>query len=131
VLPTPPTDVLRLVHRGIPDPTWFDYLGGAMNVIRRIAVAAVVAAGLFVSMSGPAAADVIVAGVAPHRHCLLTPKGWVPIAGGVSVKADEQDAPALDQFHGKVHRGKPTSTGGLIIVRVDTEDKVCATARIP
>jgi hypothetical protein len=101
-----------------------------MKVIRRIAVAAVVAAGLFVSMSGPAAADVIV-GVAPHKHCLLTPNGWVPIAGGVSVEADEQDAPALDQFHGKVHRGKPTSTGGLIIVRVDTEDKDCATARLP
>jgi hypothetical protein len=104
-----------------------------MKVIRRIAVATLAGAGLFVSMTGPAAADVIedVPHVSQHKHCLLTPNGWVPIAGGVSVKADEQDAPALDQFHGKVHRGKPTSTGGLIIVRVDTEDKVCATARIP
>ena len=102
-----------------------------MKVIRRIAVAAVVAAGLFVSMSGPAAADVIVGVQPPHRHCLLTPNGWVPIAGGVSVEADEQDAPALDQFHGNVHRGEPTSTGGLIIVKVDTEDENCANAHLP
>jgi hypothetical protein len=101
-----------------------------MKVIHRIAVAAAVAAGLFVSMSGPAAADVI-GGVEQHRHCLLTPNGWVPIAGGVSVEADEQDAPALDQFHGKVHRGEPTSTGGLIIVKVDVADENCANARLP
>jgi hypothetical protein len=99
-----------------------------MKVIRRIAVAAVVAAGLFVSMSGPAAADVIV-GVGQHKHCLLTPNGWVPIAGGVSVEAYEQDAPALDQFHGKVHTGTPTDDGGpLRIVRVDAADEDCSTA---
>ena len=88
------------------------------------------AAGLFVSMTGPAAADVI-EDVAPHKHCLLTPNGWVPIAGGVSVEADEQDAPALDQFHGEVHRGEPTSTGGLIIVRVNVADEDCSSARLP
>ena len=128
MLPTPPTDVLRLVLRGIPAPTWFDYLGGAMKVIRRIAVAAVVAAGLFVSMTGPAGADVI-PDVPQHKHCLLTPHGWVPIAGGVSVQADEQDAPALDQFHGKVHTGTPTDDGGpLRIVRVDVADENCSSA---
>ena len=88
---------------GIPDSTWFDYLGGAIKVIRRIAVAAVVAAGLFVPMSGPAAADVIV-GVGQHETLPAdTEQDRVPIAGGVSVEAYEQDAPALDQFHGRVH----------------------------
>jgi hypothetical protein len=97
-----------------------------MKAIRRIAVAAVVAAGLFVSMSGPASADVI---VGQHKHCLLTPNGWVPIAGGVSVEAYGREAPALDQFHDNVHTGKPTDDGGpLRIVRVDAADEGCASA---
>ena len=96
-----------------------------MKVIRRIAVAAVVAAGLFVSMSGPASADVI---VGQHKHCLLTPNGWVLIAGGVSEEAYLQEAPALDRFHDKVHRGKPTDDDGpLTIVRIDA-DKNCSSA---
>ena len=37
---------LRVVLLGSPEPTGSTYLGGAMKVIRRIAVAAVVAAGL-------------------------------------------------------------------------------------
>jgi hypothetical protein len=97
-----------------------------MKAIRRIAAAAVVAAGLLVSMSGPASADVI---VGQHKHCLLTPNGWVPIAGGVSVEAYGREAPALDQFHDNVHTGKPTDDGGpLRIVRVDAADEGCASA---
>jgi hypothetical protein len=97
-----------------------------MKVIRGIAVATVAAAGLFVSMSGPAAADVT---VGQHRHCLLTPKGWVPIAGGVSVQSYEQQAPALDKFHDNVHFGAPTDDGGpLRIVRVAAGDENCSSA---
>jgi hypothetical protein len=104
------------------------YLGGTVKVIRRIAMTTLAAAGLFVSMTGPAAADVI-EDVAPHKHCLLTPNGWVPIAGGVSVEADEQDGPALDQLHGQVHTGTPTDDGGpLRIVRVSVADENCSSA---
>jgi hypothetical protein len=42
--------------------------------------------------SAPAAAE-----VAPHKHCLLTPDGWVPIAGGVSEEAPND--PTLENFH--------------------------------
>jgi hypothetical protein len=99
------------------------YLGGAMKGIRRIAVATVAAAGLVFSLSGPAAADVI---VAQHKHCLLTPNGWVLIAEGVSEEAYLQEAPALDKFHADVHRGKPTGTGGLTIERVDADEDCSA-----
>jgi hypothetical protein len=148
VLPTPPTArhngrlalIWRVLRPGVcmfaGSPSGYPrsalvrfYLGGAMKVIRRIAVAAVVAAGLFVSMSGPASADVADVIVGQHKHCLLTPNGWVPIAGGVSVEAYEQDAPALDQLHGNVHTGTPTDDGGpLRIVKVDKEDEDCASA---
>jgi hypothetical protein len=107
------------------------YLGGTVKVIRRIAMTTLAAAGLFVSMTGPAAADVIedVPEVAPHKHCLLTPNGWVPIAEGVSEEADEQDTPALDQLHDKVHFGTPTDDGGpLRIVRVSVADENCSSA---
>jgi hypothetical protein len=119
-------NVLRVVLLGIPDPTWFDLLGGAMKVIRRIAVATVAAAGLFVSMTGPAAADV---SVSQHKHCLLTPNGWVLIAEGVSDEAYLQDAPALDEFHAEVHRGTPTGTGGLTIERIDA-NKDCSVLEV-
>ena len=94
-----------------------------MKVFRRIAVATVVVAGLLVSMTGPAAADVI---VAQHKHCLLTPDGWVLIAEGVSEEAYLQEAPALDKFHADVHRGKPASTGGLTIERIDADEDCSA-----
>jgi hypothetical protein len=107
------------------------YLGGTMKVIRRIAMTTLAAAGLFVSMTGPVEADVPVdvPVVLPHKHCLLTPNGWVLIAEGVSEEADEQDAPALDQLHDKVHTGTPTDDGGpLRIVRVNATAEDCSSA---
>jgi hypothetical protein len=62
-------------------------------------LAAVAASGLVFAGSAPAAAD-----VAPHQHCLLTPDGYVPIAGGVSNEAPNL---ALEQFHVEVHWGVP------------------------
>jgi len=119
--------VLRIVHLGTMSRTGPMYLGGTMKVIRRIAVTTLAAAGLFASMTGPATADVI-EDVPQHKHCLLTPNGWVPIAEGVSVEAYEQDAPALDQLHGQVHTGTPTDDGGpLRIVKVDV-DQPCPTS---
>jgi hypothetical protein len=98
-----------------------------MKVMRKIAVTTLAAAGLFISMSGPATGDVI---VGQHKHCLLTPNGWVLIAGGVSEEAYLKQAPALDRFHDKVHRGKPTDDGGLTIVRIGANED-CRSARLP
>jgi hypothetical protein len=98
-----------------------------MKVIGRIAVAALAAAGLVFGMSGQAGADVI---VAQHKHCLLTPNGWVLIAEGVSEEAYLQQAPALDKFHADVHRGEPTITGGLTIERIDA-DEDCSALEVP
>ena len=52
----------------------------------------------------------------PHKHCLLTPAGWVLIAEGVSDNAPND--PALENFHTWVHLGVP---GGepLTIVRIN------------
>ena len=112
--------VLRIVHLGTMSRTGPMYLGGTMKVIRRIAMTTLAAAGLFVSMTGPAAADVIedVPHVSQHKHCLLTPNGWVLIAEGVSEEAYEQDTQALYQLHDKVHFGTPTDDGGLTIKRI-------------
>lgn len=73
-----------------------------MTVRRKIVggvLAAVAASGLAFATGAPAAAD-----VAPHQHCLLTPDGYVPIAGGVSNEAPNL---ALEQFHVEVHTGVP------------------------
>jgi hypothetical protein len=113
--------VLRVVHLGTMSRTGPMYLGGTMKVVRRIAMTTLAAAGLFVSMIGPVEADVPVdvPVVSQHKHCLLTPNGWVPIAEGVSEEAYEQDTQALYQLHDKVHFGTPTDDGGpLRIVRV-------------
>jgi hypothetical protein len=64
---------------------------------------AVGASGLMFATGAPAAAH-----VAPHKHCLLTPDGWVPIAKGVSDKAPNL---ALEKFHVEVHTGVPGSGG--------------------
>ena len=85
-----------------------------MNVGRKIvggALAAVAAAGLVFATTAPAAAH-----VSPHKHCLVTPDGWVIIAEGVSEEAPND--PALENLHYKVHLGVP---GGepLTIVRVN------------
>jgi hypothetical protein len=103
---------------------WFDLSWGAMKAFSRIAVATMMAAaGLVFAMSGPAGADVL---VAQHKHCLQTPSGWVLIAEGVSEEAYLQEAPALDNFHARVHRGEPTATGGLTIERIDAEQDCSA-----
>ena len=39
----------------------------------------------------------------PHRHCLLTPSGWVEIAQGVVEHARHD--PAFHNVHGHVHVG--------------------------
>jgi len=97
-----------------------------MNVGRKIvgsALAAVAAAGLVFGTSAPAVADV----VAPHKHCLLTPEGWVLIAEGVSDEAPND--PALVNFHDQVHRplggGEP-----LTIVRINV-DQDCSHLPLP
>jgi hypothetical protein len=85
------------------------YLGGTMKVIRRKIVggvlAAVAASGLVFATAAPAAAH-----VAPHRHCLYTPNGWVPIAGGVSDKAPNL---ALEKFHVHVHTSVGVGADGV------------------
>jgi hypothetical protein len=72
--------------------------------------------------SAPAAAD-----VPPHKHCLLTPAGWVLIAEGVSDHAPND--PALENFHTRVHLGVP---GGepLTIVRINI-DQDCSQLLLP
>jgi hypothetical protein len=42
---------------------------------------------------------------AEHRHCLLTPQGFVEVAPGVVEHAVHD--PAFHQFHGHVHVGAP------------------------
>ena len=93
-------------------------------IIRKLVtgLAAVAAAGLVVGSSAVAAAD-----VAPHKHCLLTPDGWVLLAEGVSEKAPND--PALEKFHSRVHLGVP---GGepLTIVRINI-DQSCSVLPVP
>jgi hypothetical protein len=61
------------------------------KIVGRFALAALAASGLMFATSVPAAGD-----VAPHKHCLLTPDGWVLIAKGVSEEAPND--PALENF---------------------------------
>ena len=85
------------------------------------ALAAVAAAGLVFGTTAPAAA------VPPHKHCLLTPEGWVLIAEGVSEEAPHD--PALESFHVRVHAGVP---GGepLTIERINV-DQDCSQLPLP
>ena len=62
------------------------------------AVLALSAGGSF----GPAVA------VDPHRHCLLTPNGYVEVARGVVNQAPHNTA--FHNFHGHVHVGAPPTT---------------------
>jgi hypothetical protein len=87
------------------------------------ALAAVAAASLVFGASTPAAA------VLPHKHCLLTPEGWVLIAEGVSEEAPND--PALEAFHDRVHTGVPGSGGEpLTIARIDV-DQDCSQLPLP
>ena len=86
-------------------------------------LAAVAASGLVFATGTPAAAD-----VAPHKHCLLTPNGWVLIAEGVSEEAPNL---ALEQFHVNVHTGVPGGVPGtddepLTIMRIGIDQDCCA-----
>ena len=91
----------------------FNYFGGTMKIIGRVALAAVAVAGLVFGASAPAAADVI-----PHKHCLYieTVDGYVLIAEGVSLKAPND--PALESVHYRVHLGEPTQDDRLKITRL-------------
>ena len=106
-----------------------------MTVRRRIVggvLAAVAASGLMFAGSAPAAADV----VTPHKHCLLTPDGYVLIAEGVT---DEGPNLALEKFHVEVHTGVPgwgldaapkTGDEPLTIMRIDA-DEDCSSLPLP
>jgi len=83
-------------------------------------LAAVAASGLVFATGAPAAADE----VRPHRHCLWTPEGWVPIAWGLSEYAPND--PALVNFHYEVHLGEPGSGGEPLIIRaIFSADQDC------
>ena len=82
-------------------------------------LAAVAASGLVFATGAPAAADVL-----PHKHCLLTPDGWVLIAEGVS---DEAPNLALEEFHVKVHTGVP---GWGLDAAPNTGDEILTIVRI-
>jgi hypothetical protein len=96
-------------------------LGEAMKIISRFLFAVVAPAGLVFVTSGSAAAD-----VAPHKHCLYTPSGWVLIAEGVSEKAPND--PALENFHYKVHTGEP---GQHIVIRRIGVAEDCSQLPVP
>lgn len=96
-----------------------------MKIVSRIVLATMATVGLVFASSGPAAAD----HVGQHRHCLLTPSGWVPLAEGVSVEAFEQTNAALDQFHALVHRGQPASE--LTIMAIFDPNIECSDLPVP
>ena len=105
-----------------------------MTVRRKIVggvLAAVAASGLMFAGTAPAAAT-----VTPHKHCLLTPDGWVLLAEGVT---DEAPNLALEEFHVDVHTGVPgfgldaapkTGDEPLTIMRIDA-DKDCSSLLMP
>jgi hypothetical protein len=87
-------------------------------------VSALAAAGLVFGTTAPAAAD-----VPPHKHCLLTPDGWVLIAEGVSEEAPND--PALENFHTRVHLPLGVPGGEpLTIVRINV-DQDCSHLPLP
>lgn len=63
------------------------------------------------SIAGPAVA------VPAHRHCMLTPQGYVEVAPGVVEHAPHDTA--FHQFHSNVHVGSPPTT---IIPKLLTEE---------
>ena len=91
------------------------------KIVGRFALAALAASGLMFATSVPAAAD-----VAPHKHCLLTPDGWVLIAKGVSEEAPND--PALKNFHYEVHLGEP---GQHVTIRRIDPDQDCSILPVP
>jgi hypothetical protein len=46
--------------------------------------------------------------VPPHRHCMLTPQGYVELAPGVVERAPHDSA--FHMFHSHVHVGQPPTT---------------------
>lgn len=59
---------------------------------------------------------------APHRHCLLTPQGYVEIAPGVVEHAPHD--PAFHNVHGHVHVGAGVQ-GPLSIIPLFNLDDEC------
>jgi hypothetical protein len=94
---------------------YLPYLGGAMKLLGRSALAAVATAGLMFVPSAPANA-------VSHKHCLYTPspEGYVLIAQGVSEEAYDAESGALELFHKYVHRGEPSEQ--LTIVRIEVDE---------
>jgi len=91
------------------------------KIVGSFALVALAASGLMSATSVSAAAD-----VPPHKHCLLTPDGWVPIARGVSEEAPND--PALENFHYKVHLGEP---GQHVTIRRIDSDQDCSILPVP
>ena len=94
-------------------------------------LAVVAAPGLVFTGSAPAMAD-----VAPHKHCLLTPDGWVLFAEGVT---DEAPNLALEKLHVYVHTGLPgygedgvprSGDEPLMIVRINAGQD-CSSVPVP
>jgi hypothetical protein len=80
-------------------------MGGRMKRLKRglvvLTVGCVMALVLGI-IGGPAVA------VPPHRHCMLTPQGFVEVARGVVEHAPHETA--FHQFHNHVHIGRPPTT---------------------
>jgi hypothetical protein len=124
---------LRLKLAGKELQTLEVYVGGIVIVRRKIVggvAAALTASGLMFATAAPAAAD-----VAPHKHCLLTPDGYVLLAEGVT---DEAPNLALEKFHVEVHTGVPAGEDGragtdddiVTIIRIDP-DEDCSSLPVP
>lgn len=68
---------------------------------------AVVVLGVVLAVTVGAVGGTAVA-VPPHRHCMLTPQGYVELAVGVVEHAPHD--PAFHEFHSHVHVGRPPTT---------------------
>jgi hypothetical protein len=89
---------------------------------------------LLVTVAAATVAVGIAAATAPghppaeHRHCLLTPQGWVEIAPGVVQDAPHD--PAFHNVHGHVHVGVGV-LGPLEIQPIFDLTKGCETLQFP
>jgi hypothetical protein len=90
-----------LHFHGTTEPLISDPRSRGGNV-RKLALAVTAASLVFGSTAGSAG------GVDPHRHCLLTPQGFVEVAPGVVEHAPHETA--FHKFHSHVHLGAPPTT---------------------
>ena len=63
--------------------------------------------------------------VPPHRHCMLTPQGYVELAAGVVEQAPHDSA--FHNVHNHVHVGRPPTT----IVPVFNLNLDCSSLPLP